>query len=228
MEILNPFFAAMSDGDDVPHTLHLERIYWGDSHVDVQASGNGTAVIKLKWDGTYLTQLVYQLGHEVGHVLANNWPNQFQPGPHHWIEEACADSLALLAYRQVAPIWKASADADRSNAELDWCYHDRIKASPCLLHSFDESREWYRQNREIIQDLDGDMSKDYLVLRPATVFIHEWLQNDLRRINGLRGRNRWIDLREDETDHVHRWAEGCRRNGLSTELPEFVQEAFFA
>jgi hypothetical protein len=224
-EIVEPILAALPQGHDFPQTIRLQQVSSGWSRVAAQPAGSTTSVIELLWDGRYLTQFVFQLGHELGHVIANNWVGDFKPGPYHWIEQACCEALALVAYCKTASRWAGHPDPDRRDAQLEWCYQDRITTSGTLLSDAAAARTWYQANVLEIHGLDS--SGDYITIRPAAVLLHRWFLDDLSRIEGLRGRNRW-PIGEDFTSGHHRmWSEAGKREGVAPRLADFFQDMFF-
>ena len=53
------------------------------------------------------SQLAYQFGHELGHVLANSWQPHAKPtSPCQWLEEAMVEAFSLRGLGRLAESWK--------------------------------------------------------------------------------------------------------------------------
>ena len=57
-------------------------------------------------NGSYWSQLAYQFGHELGHVVANNWgASGCTLPPSHWLEEALVQAFGLSGMLKLARRW---------------------------------------------------------------------------------------------------------------------------
>ena len=63
------------------------------------------------------SQLAYQFGHELGHVMANSWQPHAKPAPPcQWIEEALVEAFSLRGLGRLAQSWKQNPPFAGDNA----------------------------------------------------------------------------------------------------------------
>ena len=63
------------------------------------------------------TQLAYQFGHELGHVMANSWQPHAKPKPPcQWLEEALVEAFSLRGLGRLAESWKQDPPFAGDNA----------------------------------------------------------------------------------------------------------------
>ncbi|CAO4170362.1 hypothetical protein CLBKND_01578 [Methylorubrum aminovorans] len=69
-----------------------------------------TALVILCVSGSYWSKLAYQFGHELGHVVANNWGETANTRPpSHWLEEALVEAFGLAGMLRMASRWSVGA-----------------------------------------------------------------------------------------------------------------------
>jgi hypothetical protein len=65
------------------------------------------------------TQLAYQFGHELGHVMANSWQPHAKPKPPcQWLEGAMVEAFSIRGLGRLAESWKQSPPFAGDNACL--------------------------------------------------------------------------------------------------------------
>ena len=63
------------------------------------------------------SQLAYQFGHELGHVMANSWQPHAKPTPPcQWIEEALVEAFSIRGLGRLAESWKQDPPFPGDNA----------------------------------------------------------------------------------------------------------------
>lgn len=93
--------------DRQPRHLRVERRGGGFPAVWLHSDGNGLAWIVVNVGERDWSKLAYQVGHELGHVMANSWQADAKPGgPSQWLEEALAEALSLYGLGRLANSWK--------------------------------------------------------------------------------------------------------------------------
>jgi hypothetical protein len=66
------------------------------------------------------SQLAYQFGHELGHVMANSWQPHAKPKPpSQWLEEAMVESFSIRGLGYLAESWKHNPPFTGDNAFSD-------------------------------------------------------------------------------------------------------------
>jgi hypothetical protein len=62
------------------------------------------------------SQLAYQFGHELGHVMANSWQRDDKPGPPcQWLEEAMVEAFSIRGLASLAARWKQDPSFPNEN-----------------------------------------------------------------------------------------------------------------
>jgi hypothetical protein len=96
------------------------------------------------------SQLAYQFGHELGHILANSWQPHAKPKPPcQWLEEAMAEAFSLRGLGHLSESWKKNPPFPDDNA-------------------FGNAIAEYRQN--VIQNYTKLAAEQGLINNPAAWF----------------------------------------------------------
>jgi hypothetical protein len=102
--------------DRQPRQLRVDQHTSGPPAVWLHPEGNGTAWIIVDVGERAWSQLAYQFGHELGHVLANSWQPHAKPAaPCQWLEEA----FSLRGLGNLARSWKQTPPFADDNAYGD-------------------------------------------------------------------------------------------------------------
>ena len=107
------------------------------------------------------SQLAYQFGHELGHVMCNSWMWKVEtPPPSCWLEECLAEAFSIRGLGRLADAWEReppfTGDARYGQALRDYrggLIEKYQKASaPEPVHDI---AAWLRANRALLDRADG-------------------------------------------------------------------------
>ncbi len=100
--------------DRQPRRLRIDEHTSGTPAVWLHPEGNGMAWIIVDVGERAWSQLAYQFGHELGHVLANSWQPYAKPAaPCQWLEEAMVEAFSLRGLGNLARNWKQTPPVRR-------------------------------------------------------------------------------------------------------------------
>jgi hypothetical protein len=106
--------------DRQPRRLRVDQHTSGSPAVWLHPEGNGTAWIIVDVGERAWSQLAYQFGHELGHVLANSWQPHAKPAaPCQWLEEAMVEAFSLRGLGNLARNWQQTPPFAGDNAYGD-------------------------------------------------------------------------------------------------------------
>jgi hypothetical protein len=93
--------------DRQPTRLRVDEHLSGPPAVWLHPDGSTTAWIIVDIAEQAWSQLSYQFGHELGHVLANSWQPSARPmAPCQWLEEAVVEAFSLRGLGRLGQAWK--------------------------------------------------------------------------------------------------------------------------
>jgi hypothetical protein len=144
--------------DDQPATLRVESRSSGPPHVWLQSATQAHVVV----DGTARDwgRMVYQFGHELGHVLSNSWqPDSLPLRPSIWLEEALVEAFTLRGLALIADSWEQdpwlpseagySKDLRRYREFLIGGYRNGAAGAKQWLNA------WFADNRQAVESFLG-------------------------------------------------------------------------
>src|ERR1700733_2265408 len=91
--------------DDQPEVLRVESRSSGPPHIWLESPKRAYVVV----DGTARDwgRMIYQFGHELGHVLSNSWqPDSLPLRPSQWLEEVLVEAFTFRSLALVADSWE--------------------------------------------------------------------------------------------------------------------------
>ena len=173
------------------------------------------------------SQLAYQFGHELGHILANSWQWEAKPGgPSQWVEEALAEAFSLFGLGRLAANWKRNppfrgdeaygdaVQAYRRDVEMQ---HDRLGREQ---GGTKDLAAWFRRNR---QRAESDDNLKPSARAAAAVFLRMY-EEHVGCVEALGALNRWPGRANVPIgEYLRRWQASCSELGASTKLPRMVQ-----
>jgi hypothetical protein len=93
--------------DRQPTRLRVDEHTSGSPAVWLHSDGSTMAWIIVDIGENAWSQLAYQFGHELGHVLANSWQPHAKPKPPcQWLEEAMVEVFSLFGLGRLSESWK--------------------------------------------------------------------------------------------------------------------------
>jgi hypothetical protein len=175
------------------------------------------------------SQLAYQFGHELGHVLANSWQSQAKPGgPCQWLEESLVEALSLFGLGRLARTWKTAPPFPGDNAYGGAIadYLRKVEETYAGLArdqgGLDDLAAWFRRNRVGIEAGDGLNA----YARAASLKILAAYEKTPSCVEALGALNRWPGrTRTPIADYLARWEASCAELGASPRLPRLLRDA---
>jgi hypothetical protein len=102
--------------DRQPTRLRVDEHTSGPPAVWLHPDGSSMAWIIVDIGERAWSQLAYQFGHELGHVLANSWQPHAKPkGPCQWLEEAMVEAFSLRGLSRLAESWRVDPPFPKDN-----------------------------------------------------------------------------------------------------------------
>ena len=106
--------------DRQPSGIRVEDRMSGPPNIWLHNHPRRIAWIVVDIRGNFWSQLAYQFGHELGHVLANSWGPDSKPRPPcQWLEEDLVEAFSLRGLGKLADSWEERPvfnDAPYANA----------------------------------------------------------------------------------------------------------------
>ena len=173
------------------------------------------------------TQLAYQFGHELGHVVANSWQAKATPGgPCQWLEEALVEAFSLRGLGRLASAWRATPPfaGDQAYGQAIADYRDNVLEEDRRLGAaqggLGDLAAWFKRNRTAAE-AGGGLNLCARALVPTLVAAYEqapaWLE-------GLGALNRWPGrARLPISYYLGLWEASCAEIGASAVLPVFLR-----
>jgi hypothetical protein len=167
------------------------------------------------------SQLAYQFGHELGHVLCNSWDRSAKPQPPtQWLEEAMAEAFSIRGLALLAASWEVSppfAD-DAGFASSIRQYRQDLLETYKTAHEQEsalDAASWFHAHREALGN-GRSATKGSAALLPILAM----LEDDRACVEDLGAANRWptrtgIPIE----DYVTQWEKSCAELGASGRLP---------
>jgi hypothetical protein len=219
--------------DRQPNRLRVDNHRSGPPHIWLHSDNPTMAWIVVDIQPRAWSQLTYQFGHELGHVLCNSWMWKVDtPPPSRWLEECLVEAfsmrgIARLADRQESePPFNGDAQYGRSlhayRAYLEEKYQSALEPELAPAAG-NELAAWWRANRSALESAGG--------LTPyaaaAILAVLKELEADKSCVEDLAALNRWpgrstVPLE----DYLRLWGSSCREIGASGRLPARLQEMF--
>jgi hypothetical protein len=171
------------------------------------------------------SQLAYQFGHELGHVLANSWQANAQPGaPCQWLEEALVEAFSLRGLGRLAVKWKQTppfpGDNAYGNAIAQYRQnvvgdYQQLAAAQGAATDF---AAWFSRHRA---DIEGGGLIPY-GQAAASVILGEY-EREPACVEALGALNRWPGRTKVAiADYLHAWRRSCAELKASPTLPAFL------
>ena len=213
--------------DDQPAALRVESRSSGPPHVWLQSATQAHIVV----DGTARDwgRMVYQFGHELGHVLSNSWqPDALPLRPSIWLEEALVEAFTLRGLALIADSWEQdpwlpgeagySKDLRRYREFLIGGYRNGAAGAKQWLNA------WFADNREAVESFLGGR----VVAGPALLMILGELVRDKGCVEDLAALNRWHGRAAVPVeDYLRLWGESCAKLRTPGRLPRRLREVLF-
>ena len=201
----------------------------------VDSHTSGPPAVWLHFDGTPIawvivdvgtrdwSQLAYQFGHELGHVLANSWGPDAKPAnPCQWLEEALVELFSIRGLGLLADSWERdppfTGDAAFGGAIRRY-RDDLLTKYRAFAADFGADRglpAWFQARRGALET-DGGVTGP---AREAVFTMVAELRDDPAAVEALGALNRWPGRTGvPMEDYLRRWRQSCAELGASELLP---------
>ncbi len=172
-------------------------------------------------------QLVYQFGHELGHVTCNSWEHEaVAPPPCRWLEEALAESFSLRALDLLAQSWATEPPfpGDNAYAEAIRQYRgDILRKYEQYAHNrgATDLRAWFEGNEAQLDREEGLDAND----EPAVPAILGLIEPEPILIEDYGALNRWPERSALPLPaYLRAWQASCLQLGLLGRLPAVLAD----
>jgi hypothetical protein len=211
--------------DNQPHSIAIRNEAAGNPAIWLHSDKPRTAEIVVVVGQAAWSQLAYQLGHELGHVLCNSWTMDAKPAlPSQWIEESLAEAFSIANLGVLAQFWQSRppfrGDQDYASSLLD--YRDNlINQIETRSASLAELPKWFRRRR-------GHMSPYYKGLRKFNDGLLRLLvsafDDDRAMMGDMGALNRWPGRSALPTDeYLDAWSHSCKEIGAAGTVPALIR-----
>ena len=209
--------------DRQPKTIRIESRADGFPAIWLHESNPDMAWILVTIGACDWCQLVYQFGHELGHVLCNSWDKLARPSaPCQWFEESLAEAFTLRGLGLLAESWEHdppfNGDADFANSIRQY-RNDRIKRYEAQTPN-QNCASWFHTARSVLDLRGGESGAE----GPATLEILAELEKSNACVEDLGAVNRWpLRSAVPLEDYLALWEKSCAEIGARGRLPKQVR-----
>lgn len=217
------------NSDEEPLALRVDHHRSGSPAVWLHEDSPETAIIIVSSGERDWSNLAYQFGHELGHVVANSWhPDSMPKPPSHWLEEALVEAFSLRGLEKLAASW-----ADQPPFAGDSAYgksilayqrnqidsHQKFRTVPVIP---DEWGMWLRRSRKECEAHPNLNEQAKLLSVGLIAYYHSRPE----AVSALCALNRWPDRSALQLDkYLDNWIQSCREIGVPVTLPEDLLRA---
>jgi hypothetical protein len=213
--------------DRQPTRLRVDEHTSGSPAIWLHPDGSSMAWIIVDTGEQAWSQLAYQFGHELGHVMANSWqPHAMPKPPCQWLEEAMVEAFSLRGLGHLAKGWKQNPPFAGDNEYGDRIaeyreniiqHYTKLAAEQGLTH---DSAAWFADHRSEIE-LPG--------LNPfakaASLSVLAEYERAPVCVEALGALNRWPGRTGVSIeDYLRQWAASCAELQASPVLPARIRE----
>jgi hypothetical protein len=215
--------------EDQPDRLRVDNHASGPPHIWLHAENPMTAWFVVDIQTRAWSQLAYQCGHELGHVMCNSWMWKVQsPPPSRWLEECLVEAFSIRGIARLADAHEHDPPftGDREYGRSLRNYHRyliekyRDAAGPEPIQNI---AAWFRASRAPLDEATG-LS---VGAGPAILQVLEEMEVDKGCVEDLGALNRWparsgVPLEE----YLRLWRASCAQIEAPGRLPSRLQEIF--
>jgi hypothetical protein len=213
--------------DRQPTRLRVDEHTSGLPAVWLHPDGSSMAWIIVDVGERAWSQLAYQFGHELGHVLANSWQPHAKPMPPcQWLEEALVEAFSLRGLGRLAESWKQNppfaGDNEFGNAIADY-RQNIIQRYSALADEQGITRDparWFADHRSEIEVAGLNP-----FARAASLTVLAEYERAPSCVEALGALNRWPGRTGVPIeDYFRQWEASCAELQASPLLPTSLRE----
>jgi hypothetical protein len=215
--------------DHQPERLRVDDQSSGPPHIWLHSENPTTAWIVVDIGTRAWSQLAYQFGHELGHVMCNSWMWKVEtPPPSRWLEESLAEAFSMRGLGLLADAWERDPpfpnDSHYGQSLRNYRHNlvEKYRGAGEPQPATDLAA-WLRANRALLDRTTG--LGDYA--GPAILAVLSEMETDPGCVEDLGAVNRWpkrssVPLEE----YLGLWRASCEEIGAAGHLPARLQEIF--
>ena len=213
--------------DHQPERLRVDDETSGPPHIWLHSDNPTTAWIVVDVGVRAWSQLAYQFGHELGHVMCNSWMWKVEtPPPCRWLEESLAEAFSIRGLSLLADAWERNPPFPNDsrygqalrNYRRDLIEKYRNAGGP---QPVTDLAGWLRANRALLDGTEGLAVHN----GPAILAVLNEMESDKECVDDLGAVNRWPQRSAVALeDYMRLWRASCREIGASGRLPARLQE----
>lgn len=215
--------------DRQPTRIRIDRHTAGLPAVWLHNDGRGTAWIIVQTGERAWSQLAYQFGHELGHVMANSWQAHAKPrAPAQWLEESLVEAFALRGLGRLGKSWKHAPpfpDDSQYGDEIISYRTDIVEWYTRLADEQALARDpaaWLAKHRAEIEIPGLNAFAQAL----SAILLAEYERND-KCVEALGALNRWPGRTALALDqYLRQWEQSCIELEADPYLPNLLQRMF--
>lgn len=215
--------------DRQPSRLRVEDQASGPPHIWLHDDQPETAWIVVDIAPLHWSQLAYQFGHELGHVLCNSWVQDanLKP-PSRWLEEAMAEAFSIRGLGLLADSWQRRPPFPNNSAYADSLrkYRDDLIAKYRSANGDSLTVDvvaWFHQNRPALDRAQGVGPSEGM----AIVAIANLFDADPDCVCDLGAVNRWPERSSVPIErYLQLWQESCAELRSPGVLPVRIRQLF--
>lgn len=213
--------------DRQPSRLRVEENASGRPHIWLHEGEPQTAWIVVDVAPLHWSQLTYQFGHELGHVLCNSWVQDadLKP-PSRWLEEAMVEAFSIRGLRLLADSWEHRPPFPNNSAYAESLrkYRDDLVAkyrsgngdNPVV-----DTADWFHKTRPSLDEAHGVGQSE----GPAIDSIADFLDNDPDCVCDMGAINRWPERSSVPIEsYLQLWQKSCTELKSPGVLPVRVRQ----
>jgi hypothetical protein len=216
--------------DRQPTRLRVDEHTSGPPAVWLHPDGSSMAWVIVDIGERDWSQLAYQLGHELGHVMANSWQPHAKPlPPCQWIEEALVEAFSIRGLGRLAESWKESPPFPGDNAFGDAIARYRQDIIQRYAAQADEqglgrnAAAWFADHR---REIEVPGLNPFARAAAAAIVLAEY-ERVPSCVEALGALNRWpgrtgVQIEE----YFHQWQASCAELQASPALPNYLRETW--
>jgi hypothetical protein len=214
--------------DRQPTRLRVDEHRSGPPAVWLHPDGSTTAWIVVDTAQQAWSQLAYQFGHELGHVMANSWQPHAKPAaPCQWLEEAIVEAFSLRGLGRLAENWKQNPPFAGDNAygaaiaEYRQDIVQRYGKLAAEQGTIGDTAAWFAGRREEIEGPGG--LHDFA--QAASVIVLAEYERTPDCVEAVGALNRWPGRSAVPiAEYLHDWEVSCVELQASPALPIHLRE----
>lgn len=213
--------------DRQPNRLLVEEQQSGRPHIWLHEDHPQTAWIVVDIAALHWSQLAYQFGHELGHVLCNSWvrDSKLEP-PSRWLEEAMAEAFSIRGLGLLATSWQRRPPFPNNSgyAKSLQKYRDDLIAKYRSEEGdgpVGDVAAWFHRNRPALDKANGVGRSE----GQAIVAIADLLEDDPDCVSDMGAVNRWPERSAVPIErYLQLWQDSCAELNSPGVLPGRIRQ----